>query len=179
MGQSLKWWVPELQLWGTWFFYLPHWTLNMIARQLEKILGDCLLDMCMHCIRSDHQSSEDSWHVFLFVCLAKPYGAEVWANEWFLFFFFFFSALLVLCPLLESGQGKVVSYSDWLAPAVSEKVWCNHREKDTLKRMQCVCDICFYLTHFFPDAGPCSFLAPHNLVLQLPKLMRVGLCCPS
>ena len=114
-----------------------------------------------------------------FVCL---FSKTIWSRglgKWMvsIFFFFFLSSFgAVPTARIRAREG---SYSDWLAPAVSEKVWCNHREKDTLKRMQCVCDICFYLTHFFPDAGPCSFLAPHNLVLQLPKLMRVGLCCPS
>lgn len=141
-----------------------------------KIPADCLLDMCMYCIRSDHQSSEDSWHVFLFVCLAKPYGAEVWANEWFLFFFLQLFWCCVHC--WNQAKGRKLF---WLANTccVWEGVMQPQGEGHFKKNAVCLWHLLLSYTFVFPGAGPCRFLAPHNLVLPLPKLMRVGLCCPS
>lgn len=90
----------------------------------------------------------------------------------------FFSAVLVLCTLPESGQGKVVIliFSHLLCLRICDA----QGETDTLKRAWCVCDICSYVTQFvFTDAYPLSLLEPQNSVLQLHKWWVGRLCLPQ
>lgn len=59
MGQPHRWWVLELQTMGNLFPLSSTLGLKHDCKETGKIPVDCLLDMCMYCIRSDHQSNED------------------------------------------------------------------------------------------------------------------------
>ena len=131
--------------------------LKYVCKRTGKIPVDCLLDMRMHCIRSEHQACENSWSffVYLFVC-QNPYQAELWANEWFLSFF----SQLFWCCVHCRNQTKEGGYFNLLTPAVSANVWCTHRETYTLETdMACLWHLLLFYTLGFIDAVYC-YLTP-------------------
>lgn len=98
----------------------------------------------MHYIRSDHQSSEDSWPFF--VCLFIETISSRALDKWMVSIFF--SAILVLCTLPESGQEKVVILIDehllclrMCDATIGRKRYC--------KKNTAACDMCSSFIHLY------------------------------